>query len=283
MIKKKYSIPSKAIKLILQVTRSNFTFLEKIQVFLFISSNYLKGKFTRANKNPVCNKIFNFKIYSFDYATLNFLFKEIFLSKEYNFDSSNRSPKIIDCGANIGMTILFFKKLFPNCSIIAFEPNPYAFELLKRNVTENNLTNIQLFNIGLAKINGEMKFYMGNNKGTLIGSFISERGGENEIRVKTRKLSEIINNEEFDLIKMDIEGSEIQVIKDLISERKINQIKRYLIEYHHRISGIKSNFSYFIKCFEDNNYEYNIRTNFNQTGDFQDVFLDIYMEENILN
>ena len=64
MIKKKYSIPSKVIKLLFKVTRSNFTFLEKIQVFLFISSNYLKGKFTRANKNPVCNKIFNCKIQS---------------------------------------------------------------------------------------------------------------------------------------------------------------------------------------------------------------------------
>ena len=63
-----------------------------------------------------------------------------------------------------------------------------------------------------------------------------------------------------------------------ISEGKINQINQYLIEYHHRINGAKSDFSVFIKHFEDNNYEYNIRTGFTLMGYFQDIFLNVYKD-----
>ena len=278
LLRKVYSVPNNIVDFALKAKRSKYSFNEKIKVFRFLLSNYLGREFSVKNRSEISQNIFDFKVTAYDYHTLNYLFKEIFLSNEYYFDTSKSDPKIIDCGANIGMSILFFKKLYPTSSIIAFEPNPYAFQLLEKNIKQNDLTNIQLFNIGLSNINGEIDFFMNNTKGTLKGSFISERGGENKIIVETQKLSKIINTNVFDLIKIDIEGAEIQVIEDLISEGKINQINQYLIEYHHRINGAKSDFSVFIKHFEDNNYEYNIRTGFTLIGDFQDVFLNVYKD-----
>ena len=50
------------------------------------------------------------------------------------FILQNHLHKFIDCGANIGISILFFKKQYPDCTIMAFEPNPHAFPLLEKNV-----------------------------------------------------------------------------------------------------------------------------------------------------
>lgn len=270
------------IKFVIQAKRSKYKFSEKLEVFRILLSNHFKSKFHK-NNNEINQKIFGFKVTAYKYSTLQYLFNEIFLSNEYYFDTSKSSPNVIDCGANIGMAILFFKKIYPNCSIKAFEPNPYAFKLLEKNIRQNSLTNIQLFNIGLSNVDGEIDFFMGADKGTLSGSFISERGGKNKIIVKTQKLSDIIDAEKFDLIKIDIEGAETQVIENLITEGKIGQSNRYIIEYHHRINGEKSHLSNFIKHFENNNYEYNIRSNFSRIGGFQDILLHIYKDENIAN
>lgn len=281
-MKRIYSVLRTILNFALLAKRSNYSFKDKIKVFKFLLSNYLKNKFVR-NEGTITQKIFDYNVTAYDYGTLRYLFKEIFLTNEYYFDTLKSSPQIIDCGANIGMTILFFKKVYPNCSIMAFEPNPHAFKLLEKNIKQNNLSKVQLFNIGLHNTNGEIDFFIGENKGTLVGSFIRERGGENKIIVKTQKLSSFINDNVFDLIKIDIEGAEIEVLDDLVTQGKLKQGQRYIIEYHHRINREKSKFSHFLKHFEDANYEYNVKTNFGDMGSFQDILLRIYKDENIAN
>src|SRR5262245_45483539 len=49
-----------------------------------------------------------------------FLLHEIFVNAEYEFSSANVCPRIVDCGANIGMSVLFFKALYPDAEILAF-------------------------------------------------------------------------------------------------------------------------------------------------------------------
>src|SRR5690349_14366069 len=49
--------------------------------------------------------------------------EEIFIDKVYLFHSAELSPRIIDCGANIGLSVIFFKRTFPSAKIIAFEPD----------------------------------------------------------------------------------------------------------------------------------------------------------------
>src|SRR5260370_28727380 len=55
---------------------------------------------------------------------LRSLYREIFLARAYFFRSEASSPLIFDCGSNIGLSILFFKHLYPNCRIVSFEPDP---------------------------------------------------------------------------------------------------------------------------------------------------------------
>jgi hypothetical protein len=62
------------------------------------------------------------------------------------FESKNSQPVIVDVGSNIGLAILFFKRLYPSSTVIGFEPDPGAFEVLKRNIADDRLRGVQVLN-----------------------------------------------------------------------------------------------------------------------------------------
>ena len=146
---------------------------------------------------------------------------EIFLNSKYYFKSENPNLKIIDFGANIGMSVLYFKSIYSDCSIIAFVPYPFTFSLLKKNIEQNNLKGITLYSTGLSDRNTIMEFFIPENKGRLIGSLNKERGGGNTIKIKMEKLSDYLKLDMFDLVKMDVEGGEMIVLNDLKNSKVI--------------------------------------------------------------
>src|SRR5205809_4352097 len=72
---------------------------------------------------------------------LNFyiLYKDIFVRKIYHFEPQRPDPLILDCGSNIGMSILYFKPAYPKSRVIGFEPDPSIFPYLKENVEHASL------------------------------------------------------------------------------------------------------------------------------------------------
>jgi FkbM family methyltransferase len=260
------------------VMRSRYNTRDKIRIFKVLSVLYLKSRINRNNIHAVTYNILGFVVTAPDYSTLNYLFKEIFLSEEYYFESNHARPSIADCGANIGMSILYFKFLYPDCRIVAFEPNPLAFALLTRNIAQNNLKNIDLHNIGLSDVKRTVQFFVGDDKGGLSSSMLRQRDGKNVVDIQTGRLSDFVQNASFDLIKMDIEGAETQVLNDLVSTNKLGNAERYIVEYHHKIDEKKSSLSTFVNPFEEIGFEYNLRTTYQQTGEFQDVLLNFYRD-----
>jgi hypothetical protein len=127
----------------------------------------------------------------------------------------------------------------------------------------------------LSDSEGEIEFYINENFGTMEGSVFEERGGSKKLKVKAVRLSSYIK-EEVDLVKMDIEGAEIKVLDDLKRNDKLNFVNTYLIEYHHNIPGLVSGLGRFIRDFEENSFSINLRSGFQNQGDFQDVFLRIF-------
>jgi len=251
---------------------------QKLEILKILNSLYLKSIFS-GKKQEVTQKIFGYKVTAYDYSNILYLFKEVFLSKEYYFQSEKSNPAIIDCGANIGMAVLYFKFMYPNCSVTAFEPNPLAFYLLDKNVTQNNLTNVELRNVGLSNRDGSIEFFTKGRQGMLVASIIKERGGDDCISIQSQKMSDFIKDNKFDLLKMDIEGAETEVLEDLILADKIKNISAYIIEYHHRIDRNKTSMTDFIRPFEECGYGYNIKTSFHKLGSFQDVLLYFFKEK----
>src|SRR5437773_1931564 len=89
-----------------------------------------------------------------------FLYHEIFKVEEWRFTAKTPSPFIIDCGAHIGISVLYFKKLYPRAKIAAFEPNPDTFKLLELNIRQNNLSDVKLVNAAISNSTEEgIDFY----------------------------------------------------------------------------------------------------------------------------
>ena len=58
----------------------------------------------------------------YDYSIFATIFAEVFLTDVYFFRSTGR-PRIADAGANIGVSVAYFKALYPDCHVLAFEPD----------------------------------------------------------------------------------------------------------------------------------------------------------------
>ena len=187
-----------------------------------------------------------------DAASLVFLNRELFGQEIYKFESKNKTPLIIDCGANIGMSVIYFKKLFPNAKIIAFEPDKKIFDYLKHNVESFEFKNVELINKGLWKEETTLKFF---SEGADGGRVAIENDTYNLIEIETVKLSNYIKNNDVDFLKIDIEGAETEVLVECQNELK--NVKNIFIEYH-SFSDSKQSLSTILKILEENEFRYYI-------------------------
>ncbi len=74
--------------------------------------------------------VYNWKLKIPDSASFLSSFKEIFVDKIYAFPQAGKAPRILDLGANIGLSVLYFKSLFPDALIEAYEPDPQIFNFV---------------------------------------------------------------------------------------------------------------------------------------------------------
>lgn len=190
-----------------------------------------------------------YQLYYIDSASLYSQYIEIVNNNIYAF-SENAEPKyIIDCGANIGLSALYFNNKYPNSEIIAFEPHPDIFEILEKN-TQNN-KNIKCIQSAIWNKEGIIKFNSINSDASSITQNINN---SKSIEVKTEQLKKYLNKS-VDFLKIDIEGAEYEVIMDIKDELK--QVKNIFIEYHCNDLSNKK-LSYIIQILTETNFKYYI-------------------------
>jgi FkbM family methyltransferase len=219
-----------------------------------------------------------FHIASFDRRTLKLLYREIFVRQHYYFHSDSDAPRIVDCGANIGMASLYFKWLYPKARVMAFEPDPGTFQMLLRNIADNRL-DIEAHNCALWDKDGELDFFTSEREpGSLLMSADNFRTHATAIKVPARKLSAFIHDP-VDFLKMDVEGSEYCILKELVDSGKINVVRQMVIEYHHRIGQNKSCLAEFLSLLEESGFEYQIQAvvyPISSKDVFQDMLIGAY-------
>ena len=156
-------------------------------------------------------------------------FEEIFRARVYDFAACTATPQIIDAGANIGMSVIFFKRLYPNSKIIAFEPDPDIYALLVKNVRSHGYENVDLREAAVWTNDDELTFY---SEGSLSGSAqVDFRNAGNTKKVKAVRLKTLLTDiSSVDFLKMDIEGAEAEVLFDIESE--LNSVQNLFFEYH---------------------------------------------------
>lgn len=199
---------------------------------------------------------FNFKNYKFhvsDFISVAYQIKEYFGDERMKFNSSSKSPIIIDCGANVGVSIIYFKHLYPLAKIEGFEPDPKIAALLNENLKANKVTDVIIHEKAIWKNNDGINFGIEGADG---GSIFLE--GKNTVRIPTKRLKEILQSyEQIDLLKIDIEGAEVEVIKDCDEELK--RVKYLFIEYHSWIAN-KQELDNLLNTLSKNNFRYYIHS-----------------------
>jgi FkbM family methyltransferase len=156
------------------------------------------------------------------------------------FHASRPDPVIIDVGANIGDTVMYFKWLYPQARIWAFEPGQRAFELLKECVKINAYKDVVIFREALSNRDGDMPLLV--QRGHFLGSSGSQ-AWQDALRVQGEAfISEMVPVRRFsdrvkelgirhiDLLKIDIEGGESELLVD--AEDILAYTDRVILEYH---------------------------------------------------
>ncbi len=123
-----------------------------------------------------------------------------------------RDDVVFDIGANYGWYSLNIAKKYPEAKIFAFEPIPYSFNILSRNIELNNIKNISVFNIGIGKENTVSEFnYNKDASGATSMVNLLDRDNVEKIKCDIRALDSFVqekNIDRVDFIKCDIEGAE---------------------------------------------------------------------------
>jgi FkbM family methyltransferase len=141
-------------------------------------------------------------------------------------DKNNDDGWFFDVGANVGLYVWEVNKLCPNRKILAFEPDPENFKLLKMTLKEANLQNLELCPYALSNKTAEVSFFQdpltsatgsieGNEK-PWIEKYLN--ASTNKINVNTRTMDTVGEDKKLpSLIKIDVEGHEVQVLEGSVN------------------------------------------------------------------
>lgn len=184
-------------------------------------------------------------------------YKELFEEEIYFFRADTDAPLIIDCGANIGLSVLYFKSLYPNATLIAYEPDAENMTFLKRNLALNNLAGVECRQKAVWISNEELLFA---SDGTQGSSIATAGQASNTISVKAERLADVIRNTKIDFLKIDIEGAESDVLHDCAPF--LQNVQYLFVEYHGKANEtgkladlfflLKQRYQVYIKLAADN-------------------------------
>ena len=146
---------------------------------------------------------------------------------------------------------MYFRQLFPKATIKAFEADINIAKILKINLNKNNCTDIQIINKAVWINDEGIEFVIeGSDSASIYG--VGEKKKIESIRLRDYILSE----SRIDMLKMDIEGAEVEVIKDC--KDVLNNIQNIFIEYHSFI-GKTQDLHEILQILTENDFRYFIR------------------------
>jgi FkbM family methyltransferase len=172
------------------------------------------------------------------------VFRQIFIQKDYNLPIKVKPKLIIDAGAYVGYSALYFSSKYPGAKIISIEPEKSNFKILKENT--RNIPNIKIINAGLWHKKGFLKII---NNGLGHWGFETIQATPKDYDIKTTTISEVLKNsgfKEIDILKIDIEGAEKEVFSS--NHQWLDKVKILIIELHERMNpGCKKAFDQAVK------------------------------------
>jgi FkbM family methyltransferase len=171
-----------------------------------------------------------------DKRALWIVLNELLALEEYYFEAETDAPVILDCGANFGLAIYYFKRLYPKARVTAFEPVPELFNIIKMNVLSAAWNDVEVLPFALSDDDVDATDFNVSQEHSMAGSLTQRRLAPEfndhvtAIQVPTRRLSAWLG-QTIDFLKLDIEGSEDSVLAE--SSQLLPNVRHLFVEYHH--------------------------------------------------
>jgi len=156
----------------------------------------------------------------------------------YTWINLEQGDVAFDIGAHHGWyTLLFSRKVGNMGHVLAIEPNPKNLWFIQKNIQLNQLLNVKVLPHALSNKSGHSKLFIGVHSGGHTIMPLSGRKKEaiftsRAITVPTRTLDNLLQEfDEVKLIKIDVEGAELNILK---SCKQLRKAKRFIVEVHRR-------------------------------------------------
>jgi len=207
--------------------------------------------------------------------------KEIFQNEIFRVEKfRNKSPIVIDCGANIGLATIYFATKY-NATVFAYEADPEIFKHFKNNIINLSLeNNVKVFNKAVWINDQGVEFEI---EGGYSGQIKNASGNlfEKTTHVPSISLRTIISNfDNIDFLKIDIEGAENQAVLDCSGI--LNKINFIFLEYH-SYANESQKLGDILNLLKSEGFRYHIKEEFTSDHPFEKInkLLDKDLQLNI--
>lgn len=162
-----------------------------------------------------------------------------FLRKE------SRKMIFFDIGSNQGVFTLVAASNPNFVEIHSFEPNIKIFRFLQENVIENEVDNVVfLHNKAISNVDGMIGFSM-NMSHSGAGKIDSLSDGFKVLSINHKSLNEILDDTDLPVfIKVDVEGSEFEVLQEICKLEKFSNVKAIFVELNEALSNVEQIYEY---------------------------------------
>lgn len=137
-------------------------------------------------------------------------------------------PTIIQIGASIGPDSVHLAQRHPSANILCYEPNPHTVDKLYENT--HLFPGINIIPSAVSDDSGYASFYI--DKNSSWGDSLVGRNHPQSIEVPVVSASSVFCDRKVDLATIDVEGSELKIMRNLDSTRVINNVNHFVIEFH---------------------------------------------------
>lgn len=149
----------------------------------------------------------------------------------------HRGMTAVDVGANVGYySALAAHRVGPTGRVIAFEPNPSAFEGLRRWIEANSVAQAKCFQIAISNVPGKLTLYIPpasehHNNANLISGGATDTSAVVPAQTLDSML-ETLAIDRVDFLKVDVEGYELRVMEGAERSIRAGRIRAILAEFH---------------------------------------------------
>jgi FkbM family methyltransferase len=189
--------------------------------------------------NPFARLDIQLKRQSYTFQIPNSIFMKnmvmsVFRGEDYpliDFPADYSPAIILDIGANVGASAIYFHDVYPNAQIYCYEPSLSNFQCLHENTKD--ISTIHAFHCGLFDQNREMTLYHGRDQCAQNSVMDSRETSTSSEMIRLIKVSEELEKQaiqQVSILKVDTEGCEVPILRECL--RSLAMLDVIYLEYH---------------------------------------------------